>query len=203
MIRVIIIFLILLLVSPIVMAESPGSPLEVVGTKIDSVENIINNIEDKDAREKAIKKEVDEIFDIWELSQRALANHWKGLSEAQRKDFTTTLNQLIENSYLRFLGSKNKVEGKRRELDHRLTKEEVNGNYAAVYATVLHKDVDFLVQYKLTLKDGRWVVYDVIIDDASVLENYKSQFNQIIAESSFAGLLDKMRKKLEESKSKT
>jgi phospholipid transport system substrate-binding protein len=47
-------------------------------------------------------------------------------------------------------------------------------------------------------KDGKWVVYDVVTDEQSMLENYRAEFNKIISKDGFDALLKRMRKKLEE-----
>ena len=47
-------------------------------------------------------------------------------------------------------------------------------------------------------KEGHWVVYDVLTDDQSMLENYRAEFNKIITKESFDALLKKMKKKLDE-----
>ena len=47
-------------------------------------------------------------------------------------------------------------------------------------------------------KDGHWVVYDVVTDEQSMLENYRAEFNKIINKDGFDALLKRMRKKLDE-----
>ena len=54
------------------------------------------------------------------------------------------------------------------------------------------------LEYKMLRKANRWVVYDVITDDLSLLENYRAEFNKVIAKESFDALLSKMKKKLSE-----
>jgi phospholipid transport system substrate-binding protein len=60
------------------------------------------------------------------------------------------------------------------------------------------KKVDVSMEYKLLAKDGRWLVYDVITDEQSMLENYRAEFGKIINKESFDALLKRMKKKLEE-----
>jgi phospholipid transport system substrate-binding protein len=54
------------------------------------------------------------------------------------------------------------------------------------------------LEYKLLAKEGRWLVYDVITDEQSMVENYRAEFNKIINKESFDALLRRMKKKLEE-----
>jgi phospholipid transport system substrate-binding protein len=80
--------------------------------------------------------------------------------------------------------------------------ETIDGIEADVTAT-LHsvargKKVNVALEYKLLAKDGRWLVYDVITDEQSMVENYRAEFNKIINKESFDALLRRMKKKLEE-----
>ena len=54
------------------------------------------------------------------------------------------------------------------------------------------------MEYKLLAKDNRWLVYDVITDEQSMLETYRAEFNKTINKESFDALLRRMKKKLEE-----
>jgi phospholipid transport system substrate-binding protein len=148
-----------------------------------------------DAKRGEMRKIVAGFLDFEELARRALARHWDGLSAKQRTDFVSTLRDLIERSYIKQVhGSPN--------YDLVFEKETVEGQEADVTAT-LHtvargKKVDVSMEYKLLAKDGRWLVYDVITDEQSMLENYRAEFNKIINKESFDALLKRMKKKLEE-----
>ncbi len=79
-------------------------------------------------------------------------------------------------------------------------KETKDGNEADVTGTLLTtsrgKKVKIALEYKMIWKD-RWVVYDVITDEQSMLENYRAEFNKIINKEGFDALLKRMKKKLE------
>jgi hypothetical protein len=51
------------------------------------------------------------------------------------------------------------------------------------------------IQYKLNLTGGEWMVYDAVIDDVSVVENYRSQFARILRTSSLEELIENLRAK--------
>jgi phospholipid transport system substrate-binding protein len=142
-----------------------------------------------------VRKLVGGFLDYGELARRSLARHWDGLTPKQRSEFTDTLRQLVERSYLRQMHSSPNYNIK-------YEKEEKEGNEATVDAT-LHtisrgKKVDIALVYKMLGKDGRWVVYDVLTDEQSMLENYRAEFNKIITKEGFDALMKRMKKKLEE-----
>jgi phospholipid transport system substrate-binding protein len=148
-----------------------------------------------DAKREEMRKIVAGFLDFEELARRSLARHWDGLSAKQRTEFVSTLRDLIERSYIKQVhGSPN--------YEMAFDKETIDGNEADVTAT-LHtvargKKVDVSMEYKLLAKDSRWLVYDVITDEQSMLENYRAEFSKIINKESFDALLKRMKRKLEE-----
>jgi phospholipid transport system substrate-binding protein len=101
----------------------------------------------------------------------------------------------VERSYLRQMRSSPNYNIK-------YDKEEKTGHEATVIATLntmaRGKKVAVALEYKMLWKDGHWVVYDVLTDDQSMLENYRAEFNKIITKESFDALLKRMKKKLDE-----
>ena len=69
---------------------------------------------------------------------------------------------------------------------------------ATLVTTSKGKKVNVALEYKMIWKNGRWVVYDVITDEQSLLENYRAEFNKIINKDGFDALLKRMKKKLDE-----
>jgi phospholipid transport system substrate-binding protein len=142
-----------------------------------------------------VRKVVGSFLDYGELARRSLARHWDTLTPKQRQDFVNTLRQLVERSYLRQMHSSPNYNIK-------YEKEEKTGGEADVTATLntvsRGKKVAVALEYKMLWKEGHWVVYDVLTDDQSMLENYRAEFNKIITKESFDALLNKMKKKLDE-----
>jgi phospholipid transport system substrate-binding protein len=147
-----------------------------------------------EAQRADVRKLVGGFLDYRELARRALAKHWDALTPAQRTEFVNTLRDLVERSYLKQVGGNPNYNIK-------YLKEEKNGNEAKVEATLATvargKKVNIALQYNLVHKD-RWLVYDVVTDEQSMLENYRAEFNKIINKEGFDSLLKRMKKKLEE-----
>jgi phospholipid transport system substrate-binding protein len=140
----------------------------------------------------------DRLLDYAELSKRALATHWEKLSKPQRDEFVGTLRELIGGNYVKQLKSNLEYQVQYKD-------EKVDGDEATV-ATVVKvktqgKTTDAEIVYKLRRAQDRWVVWDVITDEVSLLRNYRTQFNKIITEKSFDELLKKMKAKLAENAS--
>jgi len=176
--------------------SSPMAELKKSNQQLDKVlqKNKPNWSPEAELERAEVKKLVGSFLDYGELAKRALGRHWDKLTPKQREDFVETLRQLVERSYLRQIhGSAN--------YNIKYDKEQKSGDEATVDATlntvVRNKKTKVALQYKMLWKD-RWVVYDVITDEQSMLENYRAEFNKIINRDGFDALLKKMKKKLDE-----
>jgi phospholipid transport system substrate-binding protein len=144
-----------------------------------------------------IKQAVNAFLDYRELARRSLAAHWEKLTPAQQGEFVTVFQDLIERNYVKQI---------RGNLDYRVDflGEEVKDGDAAVHTVVRARRkgraADTTIDYRFhRAGDGRWMAYDLITDDVSLLRNYRSQFNRIITREGYPSLLSKMKKKLEET----
>jgi len=177
--------------------SSPMAELKRSNLALDKVlqKNRPNWSPEAELQRTEVRKIVGSFLDYGELARRALARHWEPLTPKQREDFVNTLRELVERSYLRQMHGN-------AAYNIKYEKEEKNGNEAAVTAaintTARGKKVVIAVEYRMLYKDGHWVVYDVLTDDQSMLENYRAEFNKIITKESFDALLKKMKKKLDE-----
>ena len=182
-------------------AASPMAELKRSNLALDKVlqKNRPNWSPEAELQRSEVRKIVGSFLDYGELARRALARHWDPLTPKQREEFVNTLRELVERSYLR------QVHGNA-AYNIKYDKEEKNGNEASVTATLnttaRGKKVVIALEYKMLHKDGHWVVYDVLTDDQSMLENYRAEFNKIITKESFEALLKKMKKKLDEKDEK-
>lgn len=177
--------------------SSPMAELKKSNAQLDKVlqKNKPNWSPEAELERAEVKKLVGSFLDYQELAHRSLAKHWDKLTPKQRDEFVETLRQLVERSYLKQVhGSPN--------YNIKYEKEEKTGSEADVTATLTTtshgKKAKVALEYKMLWKDGHWVVYDVVTDEQSMLENYRAEFNKIINKDGFDALMKKMRKKLDE-----
>jgi phospholipid transport system substrate-binding protein len=176
--------------------SSPMADLKKSNDKLDKIlqKNRPNWSPEAELQRAEVRKLVGSFLDYGELSRRALAKNWDGLTPKQREDFVNTLRDLVERSYLKQVhGNPNYT--------IKYEKETKDNNEATVggtlHTTARGKKVKVALEYKLLWKD-RWLVYDVVTDEQSMLENYRAEFNKIIKKDGFDALLKRMKKKLEE-----
>jgi phospholipid transport system substrate-binding protein len=149
---------------------------------------------EQDVKRSEMRKIVTGFLDFEELAHRALARHWEDINPKQRNEFVGVLRDLIERNYIK------QVHGQP-NYEIRFRKEAITDGAATVDATLDTsndgKKVTVEMEYKLLYKSGHWLVYDVITDEQSMLENYRAEFNKIITKESFDALLKRMKKRLE------
>lgn len=143
-------------------------------------------------REKLIRQAVDERFDWEEMARRALATHWAKRTLEERKEFVRLFADLLERTYKKkvedYSGEKVLYEG-----------ETKDGDYATVKVKIVSKkNKDIPVEYRLKKEGNDWFVYDVSIEGVSLVNNYRTQFNSIIVQSSYENLIKRLKDKAEE-----
>ena len=138
---------------------------------------------------------VGSFLDYGELAHRSLAKHWDGINTKQRDEFVDTLRELVERSYLRQVHGNANYNIKYDKETKQDSEADVTG---VLNTTARGKKVKIALEYKMLWKGDHWVVYDVVTDEQSMLENYRAEFNKIINKDGFEALLKRMKKKLAE-----
>lgn len=188
----------LILTASISMASAAyATPADVVKKTVDEVVRIVADKEMKRnevKRRQSLKKAISVIFDYSEMAKRSLGKHWNVRSAAEKKQFTDLFATLLENSYA------GKIESYNNEKIIYI-KDTVEDNYAEVKSKIVTAARDeFTLDYRLLKQDGKWMVYDVIIEGVSLVSNYRSQFNKIITANGYDKLVKKLQSKSEELK---
>ena len=133
-------------------------------------------------------------FNMRRMAKLSLGRDWRNLSEAERDHFTELFRKLLEKSYV------DTIDGYADEqISYR--KEIIKGDKAEVRTMVISetRKLEIPLSYKLQIKDGRWLVYDVIIENVSLVRNYRSQFGPIMKKRGFSELIIQMEKKVASS----
>jgi phospholipid transport system substrate-binding protein len=184
-------------------AGSPATtPRQVVQSAVDRVVAVLDGTEaDRDRTERGepralgnerpraeLRRIALDLFDFDEMARRTLSRHWAGRSRAEQAEFVTLVMDLLERSYLgrleAYAGEKIVYVG-----------ESVDAGYALVRSKIVtpRRRQETAVDYRLHVRNGRWRVYDVLIDGVSLVSTYRSEFNRVITASSYSALVDALR----------
>jgi phospholipid transport system substrate-binding protein len=174
-----------------------GPPMDAVQTSVNKVLEVLRDPKLKAASAKEIEKEklrliYERMFDDIELSKRTLARHWNKLNVAQRKEFVLLFRQVLEKAYIdKILAYTNeKIVFDRETM--------LSETQAEVQTRIVTASKEIPITYRVLLKDGTWKVYDVVIENVSLVLNYRTQFNDILAKNKPEQLLEILRKKVKE-----
>jgi len=166
-----------------------GAPSDQTRATIEKVLAILKDPATKSERRERLRQVIYPSFDFAEMAKRSLGPHWQRRSSAEQQEFVKLFTDLVESSYVDAIDSYDgeKVVVANEKQDNELA--EVNTKI------VTKKGEEFRVDYRLHQTSGSWKIYDAVIENVSLVNNYRSQFNRVIAKSSYEGLMSKMKDK--------
>jgi phospholipid transport system substrate-binding protein len=170
----------------------PGPTEQLRGT----LDRIIEVLHNKNLPQETMLDQVAEMvrgkFDFRAMSQRTLGINWRKATPTQQKRFVDLFSRLLEDTYrgrvrnytyqdekVEYVGEK--VQGKRGQVD-----------------TLIVSNKDISVKYRVWLKGDEWLVYDVIVEEVSLISNFRSSYAEIIRKDGFDGLLRRLEDKIRE-----
>ena len=171
-----------------------AGPTDQVRATVDKVLVMVKNPDLKSpAQKKDLQARLAEViyprFDFAEMAKRTLGPHWSRRTAEEQREFVSIFAALLGRSY------SDKIESYRSQ-NVLYTREVEDKNYAEVDTTIVSdKQERVSVNYKLHSVDKEWRVYDLVIEDISMINNYRSQFNRVIARSSFEELVRMLKEK--------
>lgn len=139
------------------------------------------------------------VFDLRELSRLALDKHWDTISGSDQDQFVGLLSDLLENQAI-FSKEQKKTQGKSYLISYK-GDQFLDGKSRARSITqvfIPKESVTVDIQYMLRQNGSRWKVFDVIVDNASLVDNYRFQFNKVIEKHGYPELVRRMREKLDD-----
>jgi len=178
----------------------PPSPLR-AGPPTDQVRGTVNNVLivlknptlKSDSRKKERREQIRRIifsrFDFAEMAKRSMGSNWRNLNSKEQDEFVRLFTDLLERAYIDQIEAYN---------DEKIVylKEMLDQDYAEVQSRIItSKGEEISLNYRTHLADKEWKVYDVVVENISLVNNYRSQFNRIITNSSYEELIRRMKEK--------
>lgn len=172
-------------------------PLEQVKAAVDEIISLLQDQDLLQPEKKHIRRErviqiVEQNFDFREMSQLTLGKNWRTISAADQDRFVALFTELLENTYITKIES---YSGEKVVFKKQLFK----GKKAMVYSDLVRNNIETPVNYKLVNESGKWMVYDVVIEGVSLVRNYRTQFDSVINQEKFPGLLVRLEEKIKQN----
>jgi phospholipid transport system substrate-binding protein len=171
-----------------------GAPTEEIQKTVDKAVAVLKNPGLKsDGKKKERRDQIRQAllprFDFTEMARRSLGAHWRQRTPEEQREFVALFSDLLERAYIE------RIEGFNDE-KFVYTRERQDRDYAEVDAKIqTPKGEEFSISYKLHLADQNWKVYDVVIENISLVNNYRDQFNRVITKSSYEELIRRIKDK--------
>ena len=173
-------------------ALAADSPTDVVRKLSDAV---IATLQEKglstDARVTKIQDIIYDYADFDTIARLVLARNWKSLDDAQKRQFVEGFKKYLSATWGKYVESYNQetvqIVGDR---------NEERGDWTVQTKNLRpHGGADILFDYRLRQRNGEWKVIDLIIERVSLVSNYRSQFQEVMANGGIDQLLKLLREK--------
>lgn len=171
-----------------------GEPLDLVRAAVDKAIQTLKDpkLQSQDKKRERIdrlREALNPIFDYEEMAKRALGTHWRRRTPAEQEEFVKLFRDFLERIY----SDKIDLYGGEKV---RFGREVVDKDFAQVESTIVKpKGEEIAVTYKLRQTNGQWKVYDAVVENISIVNNYRSQFDRIISSSSYEELVKRLLEK--------
>lgn len=171
------------------------SPTEMVKSTVDQVIKILTDPRykgesNKDERRKMLRATISPRFDFHEMAKRTLGAEWGRRTPEEQRDFLKTFTAFLEKTSVQNIEAYNNER-------FLYVGEKIDDPYAEVQGKIVNaQGEESKINYLLQRVGGEWKVYDIVIAGISFVSNYRAQFARLIRESSYEGLVRRLREKL-------
>lgn len=170
------------------------TPTDQVRGTVNEITTILKNpalkteAKKKDRRD-LLRKAIYARFDFTEMARRSLGAEWRNRSPKEQDEFTQLFTDLLERAYVEQIES---------YTNERFVygKETIDNDFAEVQSKIMTaRGEEYALNYRLRQAGKEWKIYDVVVENISLVNNYRSQFNRIISNQSYDELIRRLRDK--------
>jgi phospholipid transport system substrate-binding protein len=174
--------------------SAAAAPTEQIKATVDSALLVLRDPNFKaaaktDERRQLLKQVLFARFDFSEMARRALGANWRRRTPEEQQEFVRLFSALLERAYAETIES---------YTDEKIiyVGEKLDGDYAEVTSKIVTGNgQEFSLGYKTQSVGGEWKVYDVVVENISMVNNFRSQFNRVINNSSYEELIRRLKDK--------
>ncbi len=175
-----------------------GVPLDTVKSNVSGVLDVLRDPKlqgesGKKVKEQRIAAAAEKLFDFVELSKRTLGLNWNKFTPEQRKEFVELFKTILKDAYVE------KITAYTNEQVNFSKEVSLSEDTVEVQSSVVTKSGQVPIYYRVLKKENEWKVYDVVIEGVSLINNYRTQFREILGNNPPEKLLETLRKKVGKS----
>jgi len=176
------------------LAAAADTALSTVQTHVNSVLDVLRDPSlkgesMKKLRQARLRDITEKMFDFTELSRRTLAQNWAGFNDKQKKEFIELYKSVLEDNYT------DKIMEYTDEKVVFRKESALSDKTSEVQSVVMTKKAEIPINYRAIRTDSGWKLYDEVVEGVSLVNNYRSQFREILINKTPDDLLEILRKK--------
>lgn len=178
-------------------------PMEAIKTPVEKVVEVLTdpqyeNGERLEDQRRKIWEITQTVFDFELIAKRAAGRyHWQNsFTSEQRREFTDLFAEFLANVYL------SRISANYADIEVEFVEQQIDdsGKRAQVKTIVTRENTPTPVEYSMWRRQNGWKVYDVFVENVSMVQNYQTQFRSLLDKESGAQLIERIRDKIEEQK---
>jgi phospholipid transport system substrate-binding protein len=174
---------------PLAAAADVLGPLARTRQVLDRSHAIVVESGDHQRKVKALNDLLRGFLDTDAMGRQAMGKHLDGRSPEQVRGFLDLFRDLFVRTYVQRLLLFDVPEFGYRG-------EKITGDQATVGTEIVTPKDRFAVDYRMRKSADGWRATDILVEDASLGENFRSQFDAALAKESFESLMERLRKKV-------
>ncbi|MBM3342632.1 MAG: ABC transporter substrate-binding protein [Betaproteobacteria bacterium] len=184
----------LMLTAPAALAQNAAmAPDVLVKSTADEVLGVIKNTKDRKALIEVVEKKVLPTFDFQAMTRMAVGRHWRDASPAQQQSLENAFRTLLVTTYTQALMQSNSAQ---QSVEVRPLMLRPADDDVTVRTTVRDSGAKpIAVDYRLSKVGSAWKVYDVVVENLSLVTNYRSTFGSEIGKGGIDGLIKSLEAK--------
>jgi phospholipid transport system substrate-binding protein len=194
MLKIFVVFLLTAALSVVARSAAAGVPTEQIKTTVEKALVVLKDPQLKtpakmSERRDQLKQILFARFDFTEMARRALGANWRRRTPQEQEEFVRLFTEVLERAYAGIIESYS---------DEKIfyTNERIDGSFADVGSKIVtSKGEEYSINYKAHLVSNEWKVYDVVAENISLVNNYRSQFTRVIAHESYDELVRRLKNK--------
>ena len=194
MLKIFVVFVLTAALSIVARSAAAGVPTEQIKTTVEKALVVLKDPQLKtpakmSERRDQLRQILFARFDFTEMARRALGANWRRRTPQEQEEFVRLFTEVLERAYAGIIESYS---------DEKIlyTNERIDGSFADVGSKIVtSKGEEYSINYKAHLVSNEWKVYDVVAENISLVNNYRSQFNRVIAHESYDELVRRLKNK--------
>ncbi len=178
------------------------TPTKIIDARGKEIHELVISAKSDDEMREKVRAVLEQFVDFPEFGRLCLGSQWSELTPEQQTTYLEEFKRLLQNSYLRRFNA-----GQEFKMTFRNeARKNKAGDRIEVHTTITGTGDDAMsadVDYRFYQTKKGWMVYDILVDEVSMMRNYRRNFIKIYKKDGFAELILRMQKKAKDTDSKS